>query len=263
MSGPTPLAALARRHDPDRFLCSLFAPADRRETLFLLLAFNHEIARAREVTREPLLALIRLRWWREVVDGAVRPHEVARPLAEALDAGLLARDDLRAMIDGRTSEAEPSLPRLADFRQYVLGTAGVLAVAAGRVLGAEPGTLDRLRALGGAYGVAGQMRSVAALARQGRCLLPADLLAAHGLTPEAVAGRPGDPRLGPVLATLAEWGRALLRDGGGRFRREDIAAALPAVLARRDLRRPAMSDPTPRALGARLAVAAAAARRTV
>ena len=76
------LADLVRRHDPDRYFCTLFAPAAAREALFTLYAFNHELARAREVTREPGLALIRLQWWREVVEGAVRQHEVARPLAE-------------------------------------------------------------------------------------------------------------------------------------------------------------------------------------
>ena len=34
-----------------------------------LYAFNHELARAREAVSEPPLALIRLQWWREVVEG--------------------------------------------------------------------------------------------------------------------------------------------------------------------------------------------------
>ena len=74
--------------------CALFAPADRRETLFLLYAFNHELARAREVASQPTLALIRLQWWREVIEGARRRHEVAAPLGEALDAGRLDAADL-------------------------------------------------------------------------------------------------------------------------------------------------------------------------
>ena len=63
------IAALVRRHDPDRFLTALFAPPDRRDALLTLYAFNHELARAREVASEPPLALIRLQWWREVVEG--------------------------------------------------------------------------------------------------------------------------------------------------------------------------------------------------
>ena len=81
------IAALVRRHDPDRFLTALFAPADKRDTLLTLYAFNHELARAREVVSEPPLALIRLHWWREVVEGAQRRHEVAEPLSAALTAG--------------------------------------------------------------------------------------------------------------------------------------------------------------------------------
>ena len=47
------IAALVRRHDPDRFLTALFAPPDRRDALLVLYAFNHELARAREVASEP------------------------------------------------------------------------------------------------------------------------------------------------------------------------------------------------------------------
>ncbi len=81
------LAALLRQHDPDRFLTALFAPPERRDALLALYAFNHELARAREVASEPTLALIRLQWWREVVGGAVRHHAVATPLSAAIDAG--------------------------------------------------------------------------------------------------------------------------------------------------------------------------------
>jgi phytoene/squalene synthetase len=62
----TEIAKMVRRHDPDRFLTALFAPPDKRDALLTLYAFNHELARAREVASEPHMALIRLQWWREV-----------------------------------------------------------------------------------------------------------------------------------------------------------------------------------------------------
>jgi phytoene synthase len=253
----SPAAALVRRHDPDRFLTALFAPPERREALMLLYAFNHELARAREVASDPTLALMRLLWWREVVSGTRKRHDVATPLSDALDAGLLQRADLLAVIDGRELEAEADTPSMADFQDYLRATAGALAVAAGRALGADTAALERLRTLGTAYGVAGQLRSVAVLARQGRCLLPADLLGAHALTADAVIARPDDPRLRPVLAELARWGGDLLRQSGGRFSRPVVAAALPAALARRDFRR--IGGPVrPRGIADRLAVLAAA-----
>ncbi len=251
----SPMAALVRRHDPDRFFTALFAPAEQREALLALYAFNHELARAREVASQPLLALIRLQWWREVVEGTRRRHEVAGPLGEAIDAGKLHVPDLLAMIEAREAETEEAIPDLTAWLGYLSGSAGGLAVAAGRLLGAEELDRARLRALGTAYGVAGQLRSVAVLAAQGRCLLPQDVLGAHGLTPEHVVRSP--EAASPVLAVLAEEGRVLLRAGRGRFGRGVIAAALPGVWARRDLRKAGASS-GPRRLGDRLAVTWAA-----
>jgi 15-cis-phytoene synthase len=241
------IAALVRRHDPDRFLTALFAPPDRRDALLTLYAFNHELARAREAVSEPALALIRLQWWREVLEGAHRRHEVAGPLLAAIDAGVLHRGDLLPLIDAREAEAEPAFETLADWRDYVCRSAGGVMVAAGRLLGApDPETL---RPLGAAYGISGLLRSIPVHSRQGRCLLPVDILAEYGLTPELVVA---DPSAGwPVGRRLAHEGLMLLR----RLRqpRPAIAAVLPAVLARRDLRR-APAIPLQRGLGDRLAV---------
>lgn len=234
---------LVCRHDPDRFLTALFAPADKRDTLFTLYAFNHELARAREATSTPMMALIRLQWWREIVEGAQRRHDVAEPLAAAIGSGALDPLDLLALIEGREAEAGETIPTREAWLAYAAATAGGLAVTAGRFLGAtEP---ERLRPLGTAYGVAGLLRGVVFVAAQVRCLLPADLLAAHNLTPDAVIADPRTPRLRPVVQTLAADGLTLLTSARQlRLPRSVLAAALPAVLARRDLRR-LVANPAP------------------
>jgi phytoene synthase len=238
---------LVRRHDPDRFLTALFAPPEKREALLVLYAFNHELARAREVVSEPPLALIRLQWWREVVEGAQRHHEVAEPLGAAIEAGKLRRGDLLAIIDAREAEAEPAFATAKEWRDYLFGSAGGVMVAAARLLGTqEP---EQLRPLGAAFGLAGLLRSVQAHARQGRCLLPVDTLARHDLAPEQVIANPATARR--VVARLARDGLTLLPHM--RTPRQVIAAALPAVLARRDLRRAPLFPPL-RGIGDRLAV---------
>lgn len=248
------LAALVRRHDPDRFLTALFAPPDKRYALLALYAFNHELARAREVVSEPPLALIRLQWWREVVEGARRRHEVAGPLGEAIDSGALRPADLLPVIEAREMEAEPAIATLDDWRRYVLTGAGGLAVAAAHALGsAEP---EALRPLGAAYGVAGVLRTVPQLASQQRCLLPADLLAEQGLSPEAAIAAPASAPVRAVEQRLREEGSRFLAAGPRRFRGPAVAPALPAVLAKRDLRRWPDLD-GPRGLADRLAVMAA------
>ena len=248
------LAAFARRHDPDRFLCTLFAPAAERETIFTLIAFNHELARAREAAREPMMAMIRLQWWREAVEEAAagsppRRHEVAAPLSAAVREGRLEPAALLAMVEGREMEetGEDAVPLAERMR----ATAGIMAAETGRVLGAEEPFMPGLRQVGTAYGIGGTLRSLAALAAQKRDPLP--------------------PQAEPAEAarTLARDGLNLLeagRKGLSGLPARAVAAALPGVLAGRDLRhvlsagwRPGEA-PEARGLGDRLAVAWAGRR---
>ncbi len=239
------LGPLVRRHDPDRYLCALFAPAAHREALFTLYAFNHELARACEVTREPGLALIRLQWWREVVEGAQRNHEVASSLHDAVSSGALQAETLLAMVDARETEAEAAFPTLAAWQAWLDGGAGSLAVAAAQALGAPPAVHGRMRDLGSGFGLAGQLRNLAALAATGRCLLPQDVLEQHALSADAILAGVKSAALLPVLSHLAQAGLSRLGQPQP-CGRAWIAAGLPAVFARRDLRR---SDPPARIRG--------------
>src|SRR4051812_19405896 len=76
--------ALVRAADKDRFLASLFAPADKRGPLFALYALNHEIASIRERARAPMPGEIRLQWWRDVLNGERPGEAAANPVAAAL-----------------------------------------------------------------------------------------------------------------------------------------------------------------------------------
>ena len=242
------MGRIVRRNDPDRFFTALFAPPDKRETLFTLYAFNQELARARDVTHEPTIALMRLAWWREVVEGKAQSHEIAAPLHAALDRNPLLASELSQMIDARETETDSAIATLSDWFSYLSGTAGTVAVAAARVLGApHPETL---RPLGTAYGAAGVLRSVPFLAAQHRCLLPADVLARHGLSPGAAVAAPQNPQLQTAIRQLAREAQPLLRVG--RLPSEARPAALVAAFAKRDLRR--LPGVTRRGLGDRVAV---------
>jgi phytoene synthase len=225
----TPVTELVRAHDPDRYFCGLFAPAAGREALMTLYAFNHELARAEEVAREPGLSLIRLQWWREVIEGARRRHEVAGPLGALIDAGVVPVALLASMIEAR-EDALGETP--GDFVDLMRRGPGALAAAGGAVLGAAAEELEALVRLGAGCGVAGVLRN------------------------QALTGWPGGWR---GLADR-QVGEGLL-GSPARWRRDIIAAALPAVLARRDLaRRLAVRR---RGAGDFLAVLGAVARRTV
>ncbi len=268
---PAALAGFVRAHDPDRFLCALFAPAPRRDAILTLTAFNHELARAREAATNPIAAQIRLQWWRDSVEEAAagrpaRRHEVAAPLAAAIAAGALDPASLLAMAEAREAECEAEgLATEAAFVAWLRGTAGGWSAAAGRALGADAEGAEVLRALGAAYGLAGVLRSVAAHAAQGRCLLPRDRLHEAGLSAEAVVADPAAAPLRALVAEMAAEGLEALRGARRDIPRGVVVAALPAVLAARDLARLAAGRevPTPRGIGDRLAVMAAGFRRRV
>ena len=97
-----------RHHDKDRFLASLYAPAERRPFLFALYAFALEIGRVRRVVREPLVGTIRLQWWREALDGTRAEEAGANPVMVALqDAARrsgLEVDTLIDAVEARQSE---------------------------------------------------------------------------------------------------------------------------------------------------------------
>jgi phytoene synthase len=231
----SPTAALVQRHDSERFVTALFAPAQARETLFTLYAFNHELARAREVASIPPLALIRLQWWREVVQGAARAHEVATPLRAAIDAGVLDPRALEAMVDARTLEAEDSVDE-PQWTGYLRGAGGMLMRQAACVLGAEA-EAEALERLGAGCAAVGLLRNQQAHQAAGRWSFPADRSA--DWCKQAAVELLGPPRQWPKRA---------------------VPAALPAIFARRYLHRSGLQGPDP---FARLAVWAAAARGLV
>jgi phytoene synthase len=136
-----------RETDRDRFLAALFAPEPARRGLLALLAFDHELARTRIVTSEPLLARIRLEWWREAsVEAAGTGKPRAQPLVDALTEAVrrqgLSQDAMAALIDAREEEIEGALDvvrtgaALADLQLAALGVADPATRAAAHAVGA-------------------------------------------------------------------------------------------------------------------------------
>jgi len=223
-------ATIVRQHDRDRFQTALFAPAERREALFALYAFNYEVARVRDIVREPMLGRIRLQWWREAVDaafsgGAVRRHDVVEALSGAREADL---------------DREPP-PSLAELDAYAEASSGSLTCLAAELLGArEPAALEAARDVGIGYAVAGLIRAMPFHARTGRSYIPARVAADCGLDPDDYAAGRTSPALRAAVATLATTAEARLA-AARRMRREvplsALAAMLPAIVAGRFLKR--------------------------
>ena len=235
-----------RRQDRDRYQTCLFAPAEKREHLFALYAFNLEIAKTAEVVSEPMLGQIRLQWWRESLEGiyAGRPraHEVVEPLARAVAAAGLEQADLEALIIAREFDLEGEPPAdLAALRSYAGATSGRLLQLALRVLGAEDETVDRTaEEMGIAWAYLGLIRAVPFHARQKRLYLPADLCRAAGLDLGGLFELRSSDALVQVARQLAAAAAEHLRQAraqAGSVPRKAVPALLLGPLAARYLKR--------------------------
>ncbi|WP_374643872.1 squalene/phytoene synthase family protein [Tabrizicola sp.] len=208
-------AGLVQRGDPDRFLAVMAAPLDARAQLLPLYAFNLEVARAPWVTQEPLIAEMRLQWWRDVVEnaasGAAKAHEVAGPLHELIRDFGLPVDVLDRLIAARRWDIhrDPHAGPEA-LAEYLEDTGAGLMWLAARALGAPDGAETAVRAYGWASAAAGYLRAVPELEARGRQPLPQGMgvqdLAQRGLErlAEARAARRTVPKaVAPAL--LAGW----------------------------------------------------------
>jgi len=179
----SPAAALVRQMDPDLFHAALFAPEPARERLMVLYAYDIELSKAALRASEPLIAAMRLQWWRDLVAGIEageppRQHEVAGPLHGLLTAHALPAVDLALLADAREIELEGPMDQQR-FGDWVDARFGALTrLAAHLLVGDNPAARRTASAVGHALGVAFAVRQAVALAAEAnQYLLP-------GLTPE-------------------------------------------------------------------------------
>ena len=229
-------AELVRTADRDRFLSSLFAPAEHRAALHALYAFNVEVARVREVAREPLPGEIRLQWWSEVVNGERAEEAAANPVASALLSVIghhrLAVPALTALLDARCFDLyDDPMARLADLEAY--GRENILGAA--RSCGTNPyrgdGEVTETVAnpAGIAYAIAGLLRAFPLHAARRQLYVPLELLEHHGVEPQDIFAGRSSKNLSAAIGELQDVARRHLLAA-----HQQIAtlpdAALPAFL---------------------------------
>ncbi|QXT38628.1 squalene/phytoene synthase family protein [Gymnodinialimonas ceratoperidinii] len=161
-------ADLVARGDPRRFRAAMAAPLAAREVLLPLYAFNIEVSRAPWVTEEPMIAEMRLQWWRdaleEISERRARRHEVVDALSFLDPEGVAALDQLIAA--RRWDIYKEPFEDEAAFRQYIQRTSGHLIDTGLRALGGTP--TPATDAIGYAAGLARYLVAVPALEARGR-----------------------------------------------------------------------------------------------
>jgi 15-cis-phytoene synthase len=237
-------ADLVRVADRDRFVASLFAPAQHRGALHALYAFNVEITRVREAAREPLPGEIRLQWWRDVVNGERDDEASANPVASALldviKRHQLPSSKLSALIDAHRFDLyDEPMARLADLEAYARDTGSSLISISIQTLSGEAAE-EASSSAGIAFTIAGLLRAFPLHAARRQLYVPIELLERHGVEPQDIFAGQSSAGLTAALAELRNIARQHLLAAGPRLAalpNEAMPALLPVALVRPTLDR--------------------------
>ena len=226
-------AELVRTADRDRYVAALFAPAEHRDALFALYAFNSEIARVRDLAREPLPGEIRLQWWRDVLRGERGGEAQAHPIAAALLASIaqyrLPADRLIDLVEARRFDLyDEPIATFAALENYANKTSAALFALAAQILsGTETEAVTA--PAGRAYAVAGLLRALPLHAAHRQLYMPLDLLDRHAVKAADIYAGRTSTGLNAAAAELREVARRNL--GAVRERLSILPSeALPAFL---------------------------------
>ena len=127
-----------RAADRDRYLSVLYAPEEKRASLFALYAFNAEIAAVRDRIREALPGEIRLQWWRDAIaNGEAGGHPLAEALLAAIGRHNLPTKPFDDYLEARIFDLyDDPMPGRAELEGYCGETASALIQLAALVLDA-------------------------------------------------------------------------------------------------------------------------------
>jgi phytoene synthase len=241
-------AELVRKADRDRFLASLFAPAQHRDALYALYAFNVEIARVREAAREALPGEIRLQWWSDVLNGERGGEAAANPVAAALSATIerhcLVAEALSDLIAARRFDLyDEPMATIADLEAYAGKTSSALIALAAQILGAD--ACAAAVPAGIAQAVTVLIRAFPLHAARRQLFVPIELLERHKVLPDEIFAGKSSTGLNAALAELHSLARRHLAVAHERVMalpREALPAFLPIAPVRPSLDRLARCD---------------------
>lgn len=222
---------LVRAADKDRYLATLFAPADRRGGLFALYAFGAEIAGVRGRVREPMAGEIRLQWWRDALSGERGGEVAANPVAEALMQTVarfaLPRQRLLDLIEAHAFDLyDDPMPDFDTLEGYARQTSGVAFELAALICGAR--AEHAAGQAGIAYGITSLLRIFALHVSRRQLFIPEQAFE-EGAPPETAFAGKGSPSLTHALGMMRARARRSLEVAESALSHVP-ATAMPAFL---------------------------------
>ncbi|MFT6582049.1 MAG: phytoene synthase [Alphaproteobacteria bacterium] len=178
---------MVQAEDSDRFLTVLFAPANARDALFALYAFNLEIAKIHESVREPMIAEIRFQWWRDAISGIYEGqssrHPVVMALKDIVEYYNLPREMFEKVLEARAVDISLHRPKTYTEFTEIAGSISIpLMTLALNVLGVNKDELAGDISTGAtAWGLTELLRKAPHHLRSRRNYLPTEMITEFGV----------------------------------------------------------------------------------
>jgi phytoene synthase len=204
--------SLVRAADKDRYVATLFAPAEHRPAIFTLYAFNAEIVRVRDAARVPIAGEIRLQWWSDVLASDDPRQTAGHPVAAALGATIaeygLHKETLGALVDAHRFDLyDEPMQKQSEFERYAEATSANLIALCAQILDQSGAVHIGVLAhhAGIAQTTAGLLGAFAKHVQRGQLYFPLELFERQGLSrAELVSANPGRYAGVGLRAALAE-----------------------------------------------------------
>lgn len=231
---------MLRDSDRDRYLAVLLSPESHRRALAALYAFNAELARIRDVVREPLPGEVRLQYWRDMLEGrghgATAANPVAAELLSAIDRYRLPVEPLVGMVEARIFDLyDDPMETRTMLEGYAGETASALIQVASLVLdpSAAARSADRAGHAGVAQGIAGALLLMPQHRARGQVFVPLEVLRATGIDRDIFLEGSDRLRISAAIEAFAGLGLDHLKRARvqGRVERALVPAYLTAALA--------------------------------
>ena len=227
----------ARQFAPDQYVAALLAPSKSRDDLIALAAFWGETRRIAHEVSDPMLAEIRLQWWRDALSAGAGAsgHPVADAMRDVMNRHWELAGEVDRLLTARLAELDVLAFETQDgFEDYLQSCDGALLTMQVRLCGRDPETFaDDF--------IANAARALGAV----RVALDLPMFAAHGRLPlwpgafgwetsvSSVKPSSDDGRRAIVaLAALAGQARQPVLSRLRDWPREAFSAVLPLALQR-------------------------------
>lgn len=212
-----------KNFDKSTYLACLLMGDAHRLPIAVLYAFNAEIARIRNMIREPLPGEIRLQWWREVTAENARKEDAsANPLSNAINLVIEQYDLNRDSFDGYCRARifdlyDDPMPDFATYEGYCGETASILLQMSCQIISQDLAKVatDVSGHAGVAWSVAKHLLQLPDHRARGQLYIPVELLEEIGVDRDTFLKGLDEAKNAEVIRRFATYGEKHLRKARG------------------------------------------------